>query len=70
MKKERFGSLTINPKNRRMTAFSSKLKKERIFIKLIILLDDDIMCVLIWVVIRLFYSNPLKLYRYGLVWYV
>ena len=42
MKKERFGSLTINTKNRRMTGFSSKLKKERLFIAEIILLDDDI----------------------------
>ena len=42
MKKERFGSLTINTKNRRMTGLSSKLKKERIFIKGSIQLEDDI----------------------------
>ena len=38
----RFCSSIKNPKNRRMTAFSSRPKKERIFIKLTILLDDDI----------------------------
>ena len=42
MKKERSGSSIKNTKNRRMTGFSSRPKKERLIIKLIILLDDDI----------------------------
>ena len=40
---ERSGCSTINPKNRRMTTFSSRPKKERFLINLTILLDDDIM---------------------------
>ena len=42
MKKERSGSAIINPQNQRMTGFSSKLKKERLFIAKSILLEDDI----------------------------